>query len=91
MNAEDWYRSPTAMQELAGLLKDGALKDAVEVLKEGSRASSFATNDLATIALRHASLAGYTKALNDLVALASPPKTQKTSALEEWSHIKPKP
>ena len=90
MTTEDWYRSPTAMHELAGLLNDGALKDAVEVLKEGSRATSFATNDLATIALRHASLAGYHKALNDLVALASPLKNQKSSALEAWSHIKPK-
>ena len=88
MTTEDWYRSPTAMHELAGLLKDGVLKDAVEVLKENARATSFATNDLATIALRHASLAGYTKALNDLIALATPPKNQKKVAPEAWSHIK---
>ena len=89
MTAAQWYQSPTAMIELDKLLREGSLKDAMEVLKEESRATSFNTNDLATIALRHASLAGYQKALNDLVALSMPPKKLKKQTLEEWAHIAP--
>jgi hypothetical protein len=90
MTTEDWYRSPTAMTELAALLKEGALKDAIEVLKEESRATSFNTNDLATISLRHASMAGYNKAINDLIALATPTKKISRNTPLEWEHIKPR-
>lgn len=90
MTTDLWYQSPTAMHDLAALLADGALADAMLILQERAKAREVPNGDLTAIALSHATLTGYQKALDDLRRLSQPPKKPdhkaRAEALSEWAH-----
>lgn len=88
MTTEDWYRSPTAMHELAGLLEKGVLKEAMELLKANALPAALRTCDVTAIALNHAVLSGYNKALQHLEALATNPTKDQKPMPPAWDYIK---
>ena len=87
MNIKDWYSSPTLMVELAKAIHEEPLKSLLAVLQSRAKAQIINSNDVTQIALAHAALSGYQKALDDITALSQAPK-QKPTPLEEWTHKK---
>lgn len=84
MNAKEWYNSPTLMVELAKAIHEEPLKSLLAVLQTRAKAQIINSNDVTQIALTHATLSGYQKALDDIIALSQAPK-QKPTPLEEWT------
>lgn len=88
MSVKDWYLSPTLMLELSIALQEEPLKSLMSLLQSRAKAKTINSNDVTYIALEHATLSGYQKALDDIIALSQPQK-QKPTPLEEWTHKKP--
>lgn len=84
MNLKDWYTSPTLMLELQKALQEEPMKSLMSVLQSRAKARPVSTNDVTQIALEHATLSGYQKALDDIATLSQPLK-QKPTPLEEWT------
>jgi hypothetical protein len=84
MNSERWYKSPNLMSDLAGMLADGPLHEAMLILKERAKARRLTNADVTALALQHAHLVGYQKALDDLNDLSQPPKKRTVPKLTEW-------
>ena len=91
MTLQDWFKVPEKQEELARLLRDTVLAHAVDFLSQRAKARLPSANvDTTALALTHAHLAGYQKALDDLVTLSQPPPTTKRKPVEsEWMHISP--
>ena len=92
MTITAWYSVPELREELARLIKNTALSTALEVLSLQAKARMPSMQvDVTTLALTHAHLAGYQKALDDLVALTQPPLIAKRAIVnsgttDEWGH-----
>ena len=92
MTITAWYSVPELREELARLTKETVLSTALEVLSLQAKAKLPSMQvDVTTLALTHAPLAGYQKALDDLVALTQPPLIAKRAIVnsgttDEWGH-----
>lgn len=92
MTITAWYSVPELREELARLIKNTALSTALEVLSLQAKARMPSMQvDVTTLALTHAHLAGYQKALDDLTALTQPPLIAKRAIVnsgttDEWGH-----
>ncbi len=92
MTITAWYSVPELSEELARLTKETVLSTALEVLSLQAKAKLPSMQvDVTTLALTHAHLAGYQKALDDLVALTQPPLIAKRAIVnsgttDEWGH-----
>lgn len=84
MTTELWYNSPNMMEDLRGLLAEGALHEAVLILQERAKARKIPEADITSLALQHATLVGYQKALDDLINLSRPVKKRTLPKLTEW-------
>lgn len=95
MTITAWYNVPELREELARLMKETVLSTALEVLSVQAKAKLPSMQvDVTTLALTHAHLAGYQKALDDLVALTQPPLIAKraianSGTADEWGHATP--
>lgn len=97
MTITNWYSVPELREELARLVKETVLATALEVLSTKAKATLPSMQvDVTTLALTHAHLAGYQKALDDLMALSRLPLVSKRtltpdpSITDEWGHAMPK-
>lgn len=96
MTITAWFNVPELREDLARLLKESVLATALEVLESRAKATLPSMQvDVTTLALTHAHLAGYQKAISDLISLAQPPSISKwsianTGLTEEWAYITPK-
>lgn len=96
MTITAWFSVPELREDLARLLKESVLATALQVLESRAKATLPSMQvDVTTLALTHAHLAGYQKAINDLISLAQPPSISKraiasTGAADEWGYITPK-
>ena len=84
MNSDLWYNSPNMMEELRALLAEGPLHEAMIILQERAKARKIPEADLTALALQHATLVGYQKALDDLINLSRPVKKRILPKLTEW-------
>ena len=84
MNSDLWYNSPNMMEELRALLAEGPLHEAMTILQERANARKIPGVDLTALALQHATLVGYQKALDDLINLSRPVKKRTLPKLTEW-------
>ena len=95
MTITAWYNVPELREELARLMKETVLSTALEILSTQAKAKLPSMQvDVTTLALTHAHLAGYQKALDDLIALTQPPLIAKralanSGTVDEWGHATP--
>lgn len=83
-----WYTTNHPQEELGRLLTSTCLKDAVGILQSQAKPKSIKTADPVSLALTHAQLVGYQRAIEDLLALAAPRNMKQLAALPaEWSRI----
>jgi len=87
---QKWYTTHLPQEELDRLITTTCLGEALSILKEHAKVNPVKSNDLTVIALAHAQLAGYQKAIDDLLALAAPRNRKPLAPLpSEWSHLNP--
>lgn len=87
---QKWYVTPIPQQELDRLITSSCLGAALEILQNQAKARGIKSVDPVTIALSHAQLAGYQKAIDDLIALSAPKNVKGPATLPtEWSHLNP--
>lgn len=89
MTLTTWYQSPTAVQDLAKLLSDGVLHDALLILQERARVRNIKNTDPVILCQQLRRLEGYQEALDDLRSLATIPEPKAQKLLPEpWAHAK---
>lgn len=87
---QKWYTTHLPQEELDRLITTTCLGEALDILKQHAKVPPVKSNDLTAIALSHAQLAGYQKAIDDLLALAAPRNRKQLAPLPtEWSHLNP--
>jgi len=87
---QKWYVTPLPQQELDRLITSTCLGDAIGILQAQAKPKMLKSSEPVAIALAHAQLVGYQKAIDDLVALSAPRNVKPLSALPtEWSHLNP--
>lgn len=85
---QQWYVTHLPQEELGRLLTSTCLQQAVAILQSQAKPKTLKSADPVSLALTHAQLVGYQKAIDDLIALSAPRNAKQLSALPtEWSHI----
>jgi hypothetical protein len=96
MTVTDWHNVPELREELKLLMEKTVLSSALNLLSLKAKARPLTLGaDVTALALTHAHLAGYQKALDDFAALAQPP--QRAPGLRksddplagEWGYVQP--
>jgi regulator of sirC expression with transglutaminase-like and TPR domain len=87
---QKWYTTHLPQEELDRLISTTCLGEALSILKQHAKVPPVKSNDLTAIALAHAQLAGYQKAIDDLIALSAPRNRKQLAPLPtEWSYLNP--
>ena len=82
----EWYAVPQRQEELAGILQNTVLREAIAILNRGNRPTLSSSLELTTLALIQASQAGYQKALDDLESMARPNRPSENHLLSrDWA------